>query len=148
MGRATYIEPSLDEWLKKFHFHTEIKVRYCETDMSGHVNNTSYVVYLEQARAEYFDMLDFFNSEVTAVTADIWCHYHKEAYFPDTLRVGVRVGSLGSKSLNLEYYVLSSDQSLIATASGTLVMMDKKTKKSTAIPVDLRNKINKLEKFA
>lgn len=32
----------------------EVYVRFSETDSSGHVNNTSYFLYLEEARAKFF----------------------------------------------------------------------------------------------
>lgn len=142
VARATYIAPTLNEWLQKFNFKIESKVRYSETDMSGHVNNTSYFVYFEQARVEYLDSLRFFNSTVNAVTADLSCHYHNEAFFPDTLQIGVRVAKIGNKSFDLEYYILSShDEKLIATGQGTLVVIDLETKQSTTIPKDIRDAI-------
>lgn len=145
MARATYIEPNIEEWLQKFNFFTEIKVRYCETDMSGHINNTSYIVYFEQARSEYLYNIGFFDTPVTVVTADIWCQYHQESFFPDTLQAGVRVSKLGNRSLDLEYYITSSNKKLIATAKGTLVTIDKRTKKSVMIPLPIRNTIEEIE---
>lgn len=141
MARATYIAPTLNEWLKKFSFKIESKVRYSETDMSGHINNISYFVYFEQARTEYLDSLNFFGSTVNAVTADLCCHYHSEAFFPDTLQIGVRVAKIGNKSFDLEYYILSSDEKLIATGQGTLVAIDLETRQSTTIPKDIRDAI-------
>jgi acyl-CoA thioester hydrolase len=32
-----------------------VRVRFCETDMAGHVNNTSYFIYLEEARGKFFE---------------------------------------------------------------------------------------------
>lgn len=147
MARADYIEPSLDMWLNQFHFTTEIKVRFCETDMSGHINNTSYFVYFEQARTEYLDSLCFYHEGVRAVTADLMCHFHGEAFFPSTLIVGVRAAKLGNKSIDLEYYVQSkADQKLVATGRGAIVIIDRETNKSTNIPELLREKIEKREK--
>lgn len=142
MARATYIVPSINEWLQKFSFTIESKIRYSETDMSGHINNISYFIYFEQARVEYLESIEFFNGQVNAVTADLTCHYHSEAFFPDTLQIGVRVAKMGSKSIDLEYYVVSAqDNRLIATGQGTLVVIDQQTKKSTAIPEDIRQAI-------
>lgn len=142
MARATYIVPNLNEWLQKFSFQIESKVRYSETDMSGHINNISYFIYFEQARAEYLDSIHFFDGQVNAVTADLCCHYHNEAFFPDTMQIGVRVAKMGSKSIDLEYYIHSThNDRLIATGQGTLVVIDQETKKSTAIPESIRKAI-------
>ena len=141
MARAMYIEPTLNDWLGKFHFFTEVKVRYCETDMSGHVNNTSYFSYFEHARAEYLNSIHFYSSPVTIVTADLWCHYHSEAHFLDTLKVGARVSRLGNKSFDMEYCIVAANNQLIATATGSLVVINKETKSSTTLPKDIRNAI-------
>lgn len=145
MARATYIKPNVKEWLKKFKFCSKIKVRYSETDMSGHINNVSYFIYFEQARGEYLNSINFFDSQVTAVTADLWCHYHQEAFFPDNLKAGVRVVGIGSKTMDLEYYIISEDESLIATARGTLVIIDKKTNRSMTIPKEIQESIRIIE---
>lgn len=142
MARADYIEPNLDEWLNQFHFTTEIKVRFCETDMSGHINNTSYFIYFEQARTEYLDSLCFYQAGVRAVTADLMCHFHGEAFFPSTLIVGVRVAKLGNKSIDLQYYIKTlADEKLVASGRGALVIIDRETNQSTSIPKMIREKI-------
>lgn len=147
MTKATYIEPTVEDWIQKFHYFIDVKVRYSETDMSGHVNNTSYFIYFEQARAEYLDSLHFFSSSVNAVTADMWCHYHREAYFPELLKIGVRVAKLGNKSLDLEYVIISSDGELIGSARGALVIVDLVTRQPTTIPANLRRAIIERDPF-
>ena len=146
MARANYIKPSLDEWLKRFHFKTEIKVRVCETDLLGHVNSTSYFMYFEQARSEYLNSLGFHLENLGAVTADIACHYHSEAYFPSTLAVGVRAAKLGQKSIDLEYYI-ADNQRFVASGCGTIVITDMNEKQSIIIPDHIRKKIENREKL-
>lgn len=146
MARADYITPNLDEWMNKFHFFSQLRVRYCETDMSGHLNNTHHVVYFEQGRAEYLHGLGLYEHGLTAMTADICCHYMNEAFFNEQLKVGVRVGYLGNRSLDLEYVVYSMDwDRVVATGRGTMVIVDKETKKSTEIPEALRQAISQME---
>ncbi len=35
----------------------DIYVRFCETDAGGHVNNTSYFFYFEEARTKFFETI-------------------------------------------------------------------------------------------
>jgi acyl-CoA thioester hydrolase len=154
MARATYIQPSLEEWLEKFHFMTKITIRYCETDMSGHLNNTSHLIYFEQGRVEYFDNLGFgdlvldYNADLMVVVADIACHYHSEAFFRETLRLGVRVARLGNSSLELEYCLIAEEKNrLVATGRGTIVLLDKKTRRSVPIPEKVRESIALFEQM-
>lgn len=148
MAKATYIVPSLEEWLKNFRFFTNIKIRYSETDMSGHVNNTSYLVYFEQARVEYYEHIKAFSEEHYLVTADIWCHYHTEAFYPEILEVGVRVAKIGNSSFELEYVVrVTHDRRIVATGTGAVVLMSKETKKPVAIPESIRAAIAQVEGY-
>lgn len=154
MARATYIQPSLEEWLAKFHFTTSIHIRYCETDMSGHVNNTSHIIYFEQGRVDYFDHLGIgedvlhHDAQLMVVIADIACHYHSEAFFREKLQLGVRTARLGNSSLDLEYCLVAEEQNrLVATATSTVVLVNKTTRQSAPIPEDAREKIMAFEQM-
>lgn len=52
MSRISYIH-DFNEWKKEFSFYQEVKVRFSETDMFGHLNNTVPFVYFEQARIAF-----------------------------------------------------------------------------------------------
>ncbi len=45
------------EWLRSFRFALELRPRFCETDALGHVSNTVYTAYWEQARLRYFETI-------------------------------------------------------------------------------------------
>src|SRR5699024_3386690 len=62
---------------------SEIKARFCETDALGHVNNTSYFVYLEQARVEFFEELGapMGMSEWPFILGHISCDFLRQVYF-------------------------------------------------------------------
>lgn len=32
----------------------EVTIRFCETDLLGHVNNSNYFIYMEDARVQFF----------------------------------------------------------------------------------------------
>ena len=42
--RAAYIEDA-QKWVEDFNFSTDVRVRFSETDMYGHVNNTVIFTY-------------------------------------------------------------------------------------------------------
>ncbi|MFT9849800.1 acyl-CoA thioesterase [Aneurinibacillus sp. REN35] len=154
MARAAYIQPSMEEWLKKFHFTTNIHIRYCETDMSGHVNNTSHIIYFEQGRVDYFDHLGIgenvlhHDAELMVVIADIACHYHSEAFFREKLCLGVRTSRLGNSSLDVEYCLIAEENNrVVATAISTLVLVNKETRQSARIPENIRESIIAFEQM-
>ncbi|WMT38852.1 thioesterase family protein [Paenibacillus sp. D2_2] len=148
MKKESFIQPDLKSWLHKFHFSIPIKVRYCETDMLGHVNNVSYFMYFEQGRIEYFENLglfaELFGEERVAVVADLECQYIAQMYRSDKVEMHVRVASLGRSSLDVEYAVVVED-TLKAAGRGAVVLIDTNNGKSTPIPEEVKQVITAFE---
>ncbi|GAA0355651.1 acyl-CoA thioesterase [Bacillus horti] len=141
MKHIDFIQPTLEEWIAGFKFETEVKVRFSETDAFGHVNNVSHIIYFEQARLDFFENAKVFatflepNTPTLIVTADIHCHYIRQIYYTQRLKVKVKVGHVGSSSLDLQYAILDQKTNeLLAAARGAIVHVDKKTGKSVAWP--------------
>src|SRR5699024_12260331 len=105
MRLPNYIE-NLDEWKSEFSFSTDIKIRFSETDMFGHVNNVSPFIYFEEARTDYFNSLEYSlddSSGSIPIVADLKCDYHKELYFGDKLKVYVKFAKAGTRSIDIHY---------------------------------------------
>lgn len=149
MRKESFIQPNPESWLEKFHYSIPIKVRYCETDMLGHVNNVSYFMYFEQGRIEYFENLGLFDSmfgsEKVAVVADLECQYLAQMYRSDKVNLHVRVASIGRSSLDVEYAVVVED-TLKAAGRGAIVLIDTASGKSTPLPEEVREVIAAFEK--
>ncbi|QAY66942.1 acyl-CoA thioesterase [Paenibacillus protaetiae] len=148
MKKISFIQPDMEGWLQKFHFDVPIKVRYCETDMLGHVNNVSYFMYFEQGRIDYFENLDLtdalFGKERVSVVADLECQYLAQVYLKDPLRLHVRAARLGRSSIDI-HYALAANGELKAAGRGTIVLIDTGTGKSTPIPDTARERIAAFE---
>ncbi|ANE45299.1 thioesterase [Paenibacillus swuensis] len=148
MRKPTFIQPDKQSWLEQFHFSIPIRIRYCETDMLGHVNNVSYFMYFEQGRIEYFEHIglttDLFGDDQVSVVADLECQYLAQLYLRDALKLHVRVASIGRSSLDVEYAVVVDNQ-LKAAGRGAIVLIDTKSGKSTRIPEEVRERIAAFE---
>lgn len=151
MKKETFIRPDRQTWLEQFHFSTPIKVRYCETDLLGHVNNVSYFMYFEQGRIEYFENLaltdELFSNEKVSVVADLECQYLAQIFLKDPLKLHVRVAKIGRSSIEVEYALVANDE-LKAGGRGTIVLVDLKTGTSTPLPDEVREIINSFEQGA
>ncbi len=95
--RASYIEDPI-KWEEEFSFHIEVKVRFSETDMYGHLNNTVPFVYFEEARIEYFKHIGYNSwaaaeSEKIIVVADLQCDFLKQVYFDELLKIYVKAST-------------------------------------------------------
>ncbi|UVI31035.1 acyl-CoA thioesterase [Paenibacillus spongiae] len=137
MNKETFIQPDKQGWVSKFNFSIPVKVRYCETDLLGHVNNVSYFMYFEQGRIDYFENLalteELFGEEKVSVVADLECQYLAPLYLRDPVTLHVRVARIGRSSLEIEYALVVKEQ-LKAGGRGTIVLVETATGKSTPIP--------------
>lgn len=123
--KITYID-NLQQWSDDFKFGMKIKVRFSETDMFGHMNNTIPFIYFEQARIEFLQSLNINIEEGNhiPVVADLQCDFLKQIYFDDELMVYVKINKIGKTSIDLHYMVKREDEICIV-GRGRIVNMDK-----------------------
>lgn len=130
--RAKYIEDSA-LWQQDFNFYSEVSVRFSETDMYGHLNNTVTFAYFEYARIEYFKHIQLMNDwlnpkgEKIPVVADLQCDYVKQVFFDELLRIYVKANSIGSSSVDIHYMAKNEKEEIVFTGRGTIVQIEKKT---------------------
>lgn len=104
-------------------FCTSIHVRTYELDSFGHVNNSTYLNYLEEARGEYLKELelsfhDFATHGVQLVIVEAQVRYLAPARYGDVLLVQGRFTELKSASLTIDYTLTTeAEGKQIATAS-------------------------------
>lgn len=143
MNKVEYID-EIARWEKEFDFFYQVKVRFSETDMFGHLNNTVPFVYFEQARIEYFKshgfMQDWINpkNQTIPVVADLQCDYLSQIFFDEDLRIFVKANSVGNSSVDLHYMVKKADDSICLAGRGTMVQISKKTGKGEPWTKEMR----------
>ncbi len=136
--------------MPSFRFYQPIEVRYGDLDPQGHVNNASYLTYMEQARIGYVQHLGLWTSgsflEFGLILADAHVTFIKPVLFGQPLRVGARVTRLGNKSLTMEYALEDTqDGRLFATGTTVLVAYDYHEQASVPIPAGWRTAIRRFE---
>ena len=101
---------------------------------------------MESARIGYFDQLDIFNYDVNTVIASNQCKYLKPIFYPDILKIGVRVEELRNSAMRMSYALYSTQQdSIVATGEAVVVFVDKIEMKKALMPQIIREKIIALE---
>jgi acyl-CoA thioester hydrolase len=129
-----------------FNFSETIQVRYGDLDAQGHVNNTRFLVYTEQARLAYLLHLGLWNGtsflDLGIIVADIHISFMAPIFWGQTVKVGVRVGHLGNKSLKFEFVVKEEKTGqMFAQVETTVVAYNYHTQASIPIPSFWREKI-------
>ncbi len=143
MRLPNYIK-DFEEWKSGFTFSTDIKIRFSETDMFGHVNNVSPFIYFEEARTDYFNSLEYLLDESSGsipIVADLQCDYHREIYFGNTLKIYVKVESAGTSSIDIHYLGINEKEEVCLTGRGALVNVNPKTKKAEPLSEELKQKM-------
>ena len=120
----------------------DIYVRFCETDAGGHVSNTSYFLYFEEARTKFFGSIGFGSKDrknFNFIVARIECNFISQSYASQILRVTTGVSNIGTKSYKLVHEIKdASTGALIANGSAVIVCYNFQEKHSIEIPTDLR----------
>lgn len=136
---------------QSFKFYTRIRVRFNETDLQGHVNFAQYYFYFDEAVTHYFEAIGYDHQAMDADETDMLfaeshCAYKSAARWPEWLRIYVRVGQIGRRSLRFEFEVRAeSDERLIAAGHIVAVTTAKENFAPHPVPVKLRQVISKHE---
>jgi len=105
-------------------FVARCAMRWSDMDAYGHVNNTAYLAYLEQARVSmFFDRYDSSFAGGTVVQHHEIDYLRPVVYHPEPLRLELWVEQIRGASFRVLYDVYDGD-TLAAKASTTLVTFD------------------------
>lgn len=121
-------------------FRTDIQVRFNDTDMLGHLNNTSYALYAEQGRVAFMDAFrqgGAFPENVFVILARIELDFLRQVRYGDRVHVLTRVAKLGRTSVTLAQDVYGDDVPA-ARAVSVVVVFDYGLQKPVLIPQQAR----------
>ncbi len=134
-----------------FKHKISLKVRFSDLDAMRHVNNASYLSYLEEGRIAYFnDVLKAPKGSLSfgAVVARVEIDYFAPIELGDEVEILTRVDSFGKKSSALHNAVVinrNNEKTVAAFAVTHLVSYDYKTKRTVPIPENVKEIIMKFE---
>jgi len=136
---------------KKYPVSITFPIRWGEMDALGHVNNTMYFRYFEDARLAYMQKIGFGNflpeDNLGALLAYIDCQFKKPVTFPDTLTIGIWVEKIGNTSLQMDYDVYSEQlQGLVAKGSSVVVLFNYQANEKVRVPEKMSARIEAMGK--
>ncbi len=139
--------------MQEFRFYHPIEVRYGDLDPQGHVNNAKYLTYLETGRMAYVRHLGLLPDgsflDLGMILAAVQIDFREPILFGQPVRVGVRVESIGNKSMKMAHSIEdANDGRLLAAASCVLVAYDYHSNESVPVPDAWRKVINEYEGLA
>ena len=128
-----------------FRHHTRLEVRFRDIDAFGHVNNASFVTYLEQARVRF--LIDVLRVDVVqslpVILAALKVDFRSPIHFGDEVGIGTRVDWIGNSSLSMSHLMTArgedeDSERVVAEAGTVLVAYDYETEQPIRVPDDWR----------
>lgn len=132
-----------------FRHFQPITTRWHDNDLYGHVNNVTYYSYFDTAVNNYLIAvggLDIHDGEVVAFVVSSACDYYASIAFPERIEIGLRVGKLGSSSVQYELAVFKEGE-VEACAAGRFVhvFVERESNRPVVIPERLREALAALQ---
>ncbi len=137
--------------LEKFKHIVKQTVRFADLDAMQHVNNATYLSYLEEGRIGYFNFilgLPKDNMDFGAVVARIEIDYKQPLVIGDEIEILTRVSKIGNKSSDVENMITverNGTKIIAAEAVTKLVSYDYRSLASVPIKEEVKDKIRKYE---
>lgn len=123
---------------KKLVHTARLPIRWGDMDAMGHVNNTVYFRYMEQARIEWFTEAgcDPNPNGEGPVIINARCTFIKQLKYPGEIEVNTYVASPGRSSFEMYHEIRRTDQQDVLSAEGgaKVVWVDFPSEKSAPLP--------------
>ena len=102
-----------------------IEVRWRDLDAFNHVNNASYLGYVEEARVRWFKSLseNWVGETSAPILAAVTMNYRRPMGWPESIRVELFAERLGNKSVTVGHRIVSTTQPDVLYADGNAVMV-------------------------
>jgi len=126
-------------------FSIELPVQFRDIDVMGHVNNATYLQYMETARVELARRLGLVTNGFRAsfIVASARCEFKKPIRDERRITVSVWVSRIGDRSWDLDYSIRGPRRVEFAVGRTTQVAYDYKTRSAVKISGKLRRELGK-----
>lgn len=115
----------------------DLEVRWRDLDAFNHVNNASYLGYIEEARVRWFKSLssDWAGESAAPIMAAVQLNYRRPVNWPETVRVELFAERIGTKSLTLGHRISSAgDESVLYCDGHTVLVWVDRSGQSVPLP--------------
>lgn len=126
-------------------------LRWGDMDTLGHVNNTIYFQFCEEARIAYFHAvgLDDFKERPTDGPGMVACNlnFRRQLRYPGTVTVAGNVTQIKQRSFTLAYKIVdTADGQVVADGGSVCVWVDYAAGRAMDLPQRLVERIAELER--
>lgn len=120
-----------------------VELRWRDLDAFNHVNNSSYLTYLEEARLRWLASIDgpWFFEDSMPVLASVNLNYRRPLAWPAKIVVDLVCERVGTASLTITHRIVDADDDSILYCDGHVVMvwMNPQAGRSAPLPDAIRS---------
>ena len=124
--------------MEEFQAEVDIQVRFADTDALGHVNNAIYLSWMELGRMAFTDAVlpEIDWTKTGFILAHVSIDYLEPVFLNDKVKVYMRTGKIGGKSVVLECLITKTDKNgERPTAKGNNIIVAFDYQKNTSVPI-------------
>jgi acyl-CoA thioester hydrolase len=126
--------------------HTEIRVRYGETDQMGVVYHGNYAQFLEVARVEWLRSIDISYKKmedegVMLPVVNLNINFKKPAFYDEVIIVKTKLREKPGLKITIDQEIFNKRNELLTTSEITLVFVNMLSKRPMMCPDDLLKKL-------
>ena len=124
--------------MEDYQAEVDIQVRFADTDALGHVNNAIYLSWMELGRMAFTDKLlpDIDWEKTGFILAHVSIDYLEPVFLGDKVKVYMKAGRIGEKSVVLECLITKTDKKgERPTAKGNNIIVAFDYKKNVSVPI-------------
>jgi acyl-CoA thioesterase FadM len=133
-----------------FPFSTIIPIRITDINYGNHVGNDAVLCIIHEARMQFLRQASYTELNMDGVgmiMSEVIIQFKNELFYGDNVIAGVAIGEFSKAGFEF-YYKLEKEADgkklLVATARTSMVCYDYSKKKITAIPEEVRNRLESL----
>ena len=87
--------------------HTDVQMRFADTDALGHVNNGSFVLYAETARLQF--LADLGTEVASLILAHLAIDFRRQVLFGERIVVDSWIERIGTSSVTILHAIRAGD---------------------------------------
>ncbi|GAA4863461.1 thioesterase family protein [Luteimonas vadosa] len=131
-------------------YRLPVALRWRDLDAFNHVNNATFMTYLEEARIRWLDSLggEWMNASVAPLLAAVQMNYRQPIAYPGEIAVELTCQRVGNSSLTIGHRIVAARDSReagtdILHADGHVVMVwiDRGTGRPCSLPAVIRTSV-------
>lgn len=125
-------------------FRMPLQLRWRDLDAFNHVNNSTFLTYLEEARIRWFESIgeDWVTDEFAPLLAAVQLNYRQPVPYPSDVAVELYVDRVGTSSITIGHAIASADgATLYCDGHVVAVWIDRASSRPCPLPDGIRKAV-------